>query len=317
MKMIPARLSKTKTSARARRNRRSNAELLLLVLPAALVTFIFSYMPMPGLILAFKKFDPRLGIFNSPGAGFTNFKFLFQTGHAWRITRNAVFINVLFIIFGTIVAVIIALLIFELTKEWLVKVYHTTLILPNFISWIVAGFMAFAVLNYDYGVLNRILTAIGLERVNVYTKPEVWPGILTIAHLWKNVGMGSVLYYSTLVGVDSELYEAASIDGATRLQKMRFISIPSLIPMITILFIMNMGRIINSDFGLFYFITRDVNTIYRTTDVVDTFVYRMLMRSNNISKAAAAGFFPSIVGFVMVLVTNLIVRRIEPDNSLF
>ncbi len=292
-------------------------ELLILILPPAIVVFLFAYCPLPGIVLAFKDFSPRDGIWGSEWIGFDNFDFLFIRGKAFTIIRNTVLLNVTFIILGIVVNVMVALLLFEITNKRLVKTYYTILIFPNFLSWIVVGFMSFSLLNVKYGMLNTFLQNIGLEPVSWYMKPMLWPFILAIAHVWKHMGMGSVIYYSTLVSIDPEMYEAATIDGASRFQMAKYISIPSLVPMITILFIMAMGRIINADFGMFYFLTRDVPLLYKVTDVIDTFVFRSLMYNSEIGMASAAGLFQSVIGFFMVLGTNFVVRKIAPDNALF
>lgn len=304
-------------TARNRANFKSNLQLTLLILPPAALVFIFAYCPLPGLVLAFKDFVPRLGIWASDWIGLDNFRFLFLSGTAYRILRNTIFMNSLFIVLGTLANVGLALLLFELTRPRLIKTYYTILMFPNFMSWVVAGYLTYAILNPSYGLLNSVLANFGVEPIGWYSNASYWPAILTVTHIWKQLGMGSVIYYSVLVSSDPQMYEAATIDGASRSQMARYISVPVLVPMITILFIMAVGRIINSDFGLFFYITRDVGLLYRTTDVLDTFVYRSLMRSHDVGRAAAAGFFQSCAGFVFVFVMNLIIRKTAPENALF
>jgi putative aldouronate transport system permease protein len=296
---------------------RVHIELLLLSLPAVIYVFIFSYLPMPGIIIAFKKFFFNLGIFGSPWVGFNNFKFLFMTGSAWKITSNTIVMNVIFIVTTLVLSVAIALMLFEITKRHLVKVYQTIMIFPHFLSWVVVSYMFYGIMNSQYGLMNNFLEAIGKEPVDWYSNADLWLPILIVSHLWKSAGMGSVIYFATLMGIDSEYYEAAVIDGATKWQMTKYISLPFLYPMITMLTILSVGGIIRGDFGMIYNLTRDVPMLYRTTDVIDTYVFRALRTVGDAGMAASAGLYQSVVGFIMILATNWIVRKISPDNSLF
>lgn len=296
---------------------KQNAELLLLTMPAAIYILIFAYLPMYGIVLAFKDFKYNLGILGSKWIGLDNFKFMFMTDTAWRITRNTICMNALFIVFGTLAALAVALLLFEISEKLPVRVYQSVLIFPRLLSWVVIGYMFYGIMNPQYGLLNNLLQQLGMERVDWYSKPALWPGILVIAYLWQSTGMGSVLYFATLVGIEKDYFDAAAIDGATKWQVTRHLTIPFLYPIMTLLLILSIGSIIRADFGLFYTLTRDVPTIYSTTDVIDTYVFRALRRLGDTGMAAAAGFYQSVVGFALILITNTLVRRFAPENSLF
>jgi putative aldouronate transport system permease protein len=298
-------------------NSRSNLELLLMAMPGVLFTLIFAYLPMPGIILAFKNFKYNLGIFRSPWVYLDNFRYLFMTDSACRITRNTVVMNILFIVTGTVFSLIIALMLFELSKRWIVKTYQTIIIFPNFLSWVVVSFMFYGIMNPQYGLLNVFIQSLGKEAVDWYSKPEIWPLIMIITNLWKAGGMGSVIYYSVLMGIDKEYFEAAKIDGGNKLQVTRYITLPFLYPMITLLVILAIGSIIRADFGMFYTLTRDVATLYPTTDVIDTFVFRALRSTGDPGMAASAGLYQSLVGFVMIFAANYFVKKKSPENSLF
>lgn len=291
-------------------------QLFLLTLPGILVLFVFSYLPMAGIILPFKNYRYDLGIFKSPWVGWMNFKFLFSTDNAIRITRNVLVMNSLFIITVTFTAIVFALVLNELSKKF-VKLYQTVLFVPYFISWVVASYIVFALLDMDYGFLNNILVTLGADPITWYNEPQYWPVILTIANLWKGAGYTTVIYYAGLMGIDREFYEAARIDGASKMQQIRHISVPLITPLILMIFILSIGKIFFGNFDLFYNVTRDSPMLYSTTDVIDTFVYRSLKTSGDIGMASAAGLYQSVVGFVIVLSANFIVKRINPDNSIF
>jgi putative aldouronate transport system permease protein len=271
---------------------------------------------MFGAVIAFKDYKYDLGILGSKWVGFKNFEFFFQSSDAWRITRNTVGYGMTFIILGIISAVIVALLLFEIKNKLALKFYQTSMILPHFVSWVIIGFISYSLLNPVSGILNQILKTLNLAPIEWYSEPKYWPFILTLFNIWKGVGMGSVVYYAALMGVDHHLYEAAEIDGATKMQQTWHISIPALIPVMTILSIMSFGNIFRGDFGLFYQLSRDVGTLYPTTDILDTFVYRGL-RTGDLGATAAVGFFQSFVGLVMVLFVNGVVKKIKSENSLF
>ena len=295
---------------------RKNSGLLILALPGAILLFIFHYVPLYGLILPFKNYRYDLGFFKSPWAGLTNFKFLFAGNTIFRVVRNTLGYNFVFIFLGTFISIVFALMLFELGKKS-VKVYQTIMFIPYFISWVVASFAFLALFNMEYGVLNKILVSLGKDPVLWYNEPKYWPFIIVIVAVWKGLGYGSVVYYAALMGIDSELFDAAKIDGASKLQQIKSVSIPSIKPIIVMMVILQIGKIFYSDFGLFYNVTMNSSLLYPVTDVIDTFVYRSLIDLGDIGMASASGFFQATVGFILVLLTNYIVRKINNENSLF
>ncbi len=299
------------------RNLRENRELLIMTLPTVLHIFLFCYIPMFGIILAFKKYRVDLGILGSKWCGFDNFKFFFTSQDALRVIRNTLGLNLIFIFGGLICSVALALLLFEINKRFFVKIYQTLMILPNYVSWVIVGYMAYAFLNPDQGLANTIMKLFGLGQVQWYSEAKYWPVILFITYLWKGVGLNCVIYYAALMGVNDEYYEAAAIDGAGKFQMTLHISIPFLIPIMTILTTLALGGIFRSDFGMFFNLTRDIGALYSTTDVIDTYIYRVLRSVGDTGMSAAIGLFQSAVGCALILITNAIVRKIESDNALF
>ena len=296
---------------------KDNLIMYAMCLPVFIYILIFSYAPMLGLVIAFKDYRLDKGILGSNWVGFENFKFFFTSEDALRVTVNTIFLNFLFIFAGLVFAVLLALLLFEISKRWLIKTYQTVMILPSYLSWVVVGFMTYAFLNPTMGILNSALSSLGGEGISWYSESKYWPFILTFAVIWKNVGLNCVIYYAGLMGINQEYFEAAAIDGAGKMRQMWYISIPSLTPLITIMTILAIGGIFRSDFGMFFNLTRDVGALYPTTDVIDTYVYRALRSLGNDSMATAVGLYQSIVGFVLIILTNAIVNKIEPDNALF
>ncbi|NBD27894.1 ABC transporter permease [Paenibacillus glycinis] len=295
---------------------RKSAGLSMLALPGFLLIIIFNYVPLYGLLLPFKTYRYNLGIWNSPWVGLENFGYLFNGDALYRVLRNTILYNMTFIVLGTTLSVIVALLLYELSRRF-VKAYQTILFIPYFISWVVAGFAFRSLFDMEYGVVNRLLVSLGEEPIMWYSDPKYWPYIIVIAAVWKGLGYSSVIYYAALMGIDSEYYDAAKIDGASKLRRAISISVPMIKPIIIMLVILQIGSICYSDFGLFYNVTLNSSLLYETTDVIDTFVYRSLIDLGDIGMASAAGFFQSIVGFCLVLVTNAIVKKINPENSLF
>lgn len=293
-----------------------NRELFLLSLPGIVYKLIFSYLPMVGLIIAFKKYRYDKGIFGSDWAGLDNFKYLFTGDAAWRITRNTVLYNVTYIILTTCIAILFAVLLNEIRAKW-TKFYQTSLFLPHFLSWVLVGYIAYAFLNHSAGFLNGMLASFGLDPVSWYQKPGVWPVILVIFHIWKAVGFSTLIYFAGIMGINSEYYEAAKIDGATKRQMAMSITIPLLAPLVIIMLILSIGGMFRGDFGLHYFIPNNSGFIYGTTDVIDTYVYRSLRELGNVGMSAATGLYQSVVGLVLVLLANGIVKKINPDHSLW
>lgn len=266
--------------------------------------------------MAFKDFKYNLGILGSPWVGWDNFEFFFTSNDAWRILRNTVGYSVLFIIVGNVVALTMALLLFELKNKFVLKIHQTAMLLPNFLSWVLVGFITYIFLNPTAGTLNQLLEFIGFEPQNWYQEPGFWPYILPITSLWKGIGLQLLIYFAALLAVDPELYEAARIDGASKFRQAWHISIPALLPVITILAILAIGDTFRGDFGLFYQIPRDVGLLYPTTDIIDTYIFRGL-KTGDLSITAAVGLFQSAVGLALILIVNWIVRKISPDKALF
>lgn len=290
--------------------------LLFLALPGTVLLFIFNYIPLYGLVLPFKNYRYDLGFFHSPWAGLSNFEYLFKGDTIVRIIRNTLGYNFIFIFLGTFISVVVALMLFELGRKS-VKVYQTMMFIPYFISWVVASFALRALFDMEYGVLNKLLAAFGEDPVLWYNEPKYWPFILIVVAVWKGLGYGAVIYYAALMGIDQEIYEAAKIDGASRLQQMISISVPMIKPIITMMVILQIGKIFYSDFGLFYNVPMNSSLLYPVTDVIDTFVYRSLIDMGDIGMAAAAGFLQSVIGFLLVVTTNFVVRKIDSENALF
>lgn len=293
-------------------------QLLSMCAIPMLLLLVFNYIPMGGLVIAFKDYRFDLGIFGSQWVGMKNFEFLIASNDFVRITRNTLLLNALFISTSTVGAVIAALLLYEITNRLCIKVYQTILIIPYFLSWVIVGYMTYALLNPQYGFINVIIRSFGGEGIDWYSEPGYWPAILAIANLWKSMGINCITFYAGMMGIDRSYYEAAEVDGANRFQATWHITLPSIRPLIIIMTILAIGNIFRADFGLFYQLTRDVGKLYSTTDVIDTYIYRtMKIGTNGLTMSAAAGFLQSVVGFVMILLTNYIVNRLDSDCALF
>lgn len=296
-----------------------NRTLLLMFLPVATLLFLFNYLPLAGLVIAFKDFDFAKGIFGSDWMHplLNNFDYLFSSPTAFRAMRNTILLNALFITVGLIFEVGFALLLNEIRNKYFKRVTQSLTFLPFFISWIVVGVFAYNLMNFESGAINRVLETIGLQPIDFYSEAGLWPLILTIAVRWKVTGYGTIIYLAALTSIDNSYYEAASIDGATRWQQIRFISIPMLRPTIIILTLLAVGRIMNADFGMFYAMVGDASLLFPTTDVIDTFVYRSLRKSGDIGMASAAGFLQSFIAFVLIIGSNYAARKIDKDSAIF
>lgn len=291
--------------------------LWLMAMPAVLCLIIFNYIPMVGLVMAFQDLDFAKGIFTSPFIGFKNFEFLFASTDAWIVTRNTILYNVVFIVLNLFLSVGLAIIMHELTCVRYSKVLQTIYIMPHFLSMVVVATIVYAFLSPTSGFLNSILAEFGIGRINWYAKKEAWPFILVLVNVWKHVGYNSIVYVATISGISDEYYEAALIDGATKLQQIRYITIPHMRYIIAIKLIMAIGGIFQSDFGLFYTVPRDSGSLYSVTNVLDTYIYRGMMNLNNMGMSTAAGLYQSVVGFVLVLVANKIVSKIDPETAMF
>jgi putative aldouronate transport system permease protein len=295
---------------------RKNRELLILATPGIIYKFIISYLPLVGLILAFKYYRYDQGIFGSRWVGLDNFEFLFKSQDAYRIIRNTLLYNFTYIILGTAVALLFALLLNELTGRW-IKLYQTTMFLPYFLSMVLIGYVTYAFLDSKNGYLNQLMVSIGLEPHKWFFETKPWLFILPLVAVWKSVGFSTLVYYAGIMGINSDYYEAAKLDGASRVQMMLRITLPLLKPLIVILFILSLGNIFRGDFGLHYFVPNNVGLNFATTDIIDTYVYRALSVRGDINSAAAVGFLQSVVGLVTVVSANWLVRKIDKDNALF
>lgn len=298
---------------------RKYAPLLIMMIPGLLYILINNYLPMLGIVIAFKDVNFAKGILQSDWVGLANFEYLFKTTDAYIITRNTILYNLVFIILGTVLSLATAILLNEIKSKVLVKTYQSIITLPHLISMVIVGYLGFAFLSPDTGFLNRtVLPWLGIEEgISWYTENKYWPWILTLVHFWKAIGYSSIVYFAALLGIDEEYYEAARLDGATRWQQIRHITLPIIVPVITMLTLLNIGRIFYSDFGLFYQVPMNSGALFETTSTIDTYVFRGLMGSGDIGMSTAAGVYQSIVGFILVIVANLVVRRSNKDNALF
>ena len=294
--------------------------MFLMALPAVALLFMFSYMPMFGTLIAFKRYKVKQGIFGSKWMDplFRNFEILFRPGSQAMIAiRNTLLLNLMFIAVGTVFAVFLALMFNELNHQGFKKLTQSLSFLPYFISTVVIGIFAQALLGYENGTINALIAGAGGEKINFYSRPELWPGILLIVNIWKGAGYSSVVYLAAITGIDGTLYEAARIDGATKRDEIRYITLPLLAPTITVMTLLAIGHIMNADFGFFYNVTGDNPNLYATTDVLDTFIYRTLRKTGDMGISSAVGLFQSSCSLVLVLISNFIARRIDEGSALF
>ncbi|GBG05745.1 sugar ABC transporter permease [Paenibacillus agaridevorans] len=292
--------------------------LYVMMVPGLLYLLINNYVPMAGIIIAFKHINWNSGILGSPFAGLSNFEYLFKTKEAWVITRNTLGYNVLFIVLGTVISIGVAILLNEIRSKFWKKSYQTVILLPYLISMVIVSYLVFAMLSSESGFVNNsILEPLGLDGLTWYTEPKYWPFILTIVHIWKVFGYSCIIYYATLVGIDRGYYEAAVIDGANRWQQIVNITLPALKPTVITLVLLQVGTIFYSDFGLFYQVPMDSGPLYDVTNTIDTYVYRGLIKLNDVGMSSAAGVYQSLVGFTLVYIANRLVTRFSKENALF
>ncbi|MCR4586864.1 MAG: ABC transporter permease subunit [Lachnospiraceae bacterium] len=291
--------------------------LLVMLLPSLIYVIIFSYLPMTGIVLAFKQYNYNGGIYFSPWNGLTNFKALMISGKLGMVTRNTLLYNIAFIFLGVIFEMGSAILINELISKVFKKVSQSLMFLPYFISWVVAGAIMYNIFNYEKGVFNHILTMLGGEAFDLYNTPGAWPFVIIALKLWKQTGYGSVVYLAAITGLDQEMFEAASIDGASAWQKIRYLTIPSLVPTMMILVLLGIGNIFRGDFGLFYQTVRSSALLQPTTDIIDTYVFRLLIDNGNIGVSAAASLYQSVLCFITITIANKLVKKANPDYALY
>ena len=307
-----------KHKSMTRRFKREDIPLYLMALPGVVILILFNYLPMGGLVLAFKKYNVQKGIFGSPFNGLDNFKFLFATSDAFLITRNTVLYNIVFIIVNMAIAVVLSLMLSSLRSKKTAKTLQTIYMMPYFLSWAVVTIIVSAFLERSHGFVNSVLQTFGQESlVDWYQKVSLWPPLLVFINAWKGVGYQAVMYLAVISGISSDYYEAAMLDGASRFQQAVYITIPHLRFIIAVSLIMAMGGIFRVDFGLFYTVTKDSGALLRVTNVIDTYIYRGLRNQVNLGMMTAAGLFQSVVGLVFVLISNRVVSKVDPDSAMF
>jgi putative aldouronate transport system permease protein len=296
---------------------RKNKLLFLMLLPAIVYFFMFFYIPFVGAYYAFVHYKYGLGLFRSPFVGFNNFKFLFMSNIITKLTVNTLLYNVAFIIIGNFFQIMIAILISQVTSRFYRRLAQTLIFLPYFISFVLVGLFAYGLMNYNFGIINSFLSDIGLPRVNFYSNPSYWKYILTVTHVWKWLGYGSVIYLASIMSINTELYDVASIDGANAFRQIRSVTLPMLKPTIIILLLFSIGGILRGQFELFYQMVGRNGLLFNATDILDTYVYRALTTTAQIELGTAAGLYQSIFGLAVILGANFIIKRIEPDYALF
>lgn len=294
-----------------------NIPYLLLVLPGFLWLIFFHYVPISGIVLAFKNFNYVQGIFDSPWVGFKNFETFFKSNDCWRILRNTIGYNFAgMLIVSLLFSMIVALLLFEVTKPKWNKFFQTSVMIPNFISWVSVAYIVFIFLSPENGILNSILVTLGGEKINWYNEPGVWPFILILVSIWKNAGFASLYFYASLLAIDTALFEAAELDGAKKRHQLFYITLPHLTPMICMTLVMNMGKIVGGGMDLYYQVPMNSSALYSTTDVISTYIYRGLV-GGNVGVTAAVGLFQSVVGVIMLLTTNALIKKMDPEQAVF
>lgn len=299
-----------------------NWTLLLMVIPGMIWMVLFFYIPVLGNVVAFKdfRFSPNgffASIVESPWVGLKNFEFLFKSNSAWIMTRNTVLYNIAFIGLGTAMAVALAVIMSMLRSKKRVKTYQTSMLFPYFISWVIISFFVYSFLSPDKGAMNRIIANFGVDPVNWYNEPKYWPFIITIIGIWKNLGYNSILYFASIMGIDPTFYEAAIIDGANRWQQIKHVTLPQIKPIVSIMLILAVGNIFRADFGLFYNVPQNSGPLTNVTMVIDTFVYKGISTSGDLGMSSAAGLYQSVVGFILLMTTNKIAKKLDPETGLF
>ncbi|MFC3342111.1 ABC transporter permease [Paenibacillus abyssi] len=292
--------------------------LLLMTLPAVVYFFINNYLPMFGVVIAFKNINFADGIWGSDWIGFKNFEYLFKTNDAFIITRNTLLYNVVFIVLNTVIAIALAIMLNDIKNRFFSRTYQSLILLPYLISMVIVGYLVLALLDVGKGYMNNtILPFMGMQEISWYSETKYWPFILTIVSVWKGVGYLCIIYLAAIIGIDQEYYEAATIDGANKWQQIKSITIPLIMPVITIMTLLAIGRIFYSDFGLFYQVPLNTGVLMPVTQTIDTYVYRALINLGDLGMSSAAGLYQAVVGFVLVLVSNYVVNKINSDNALF
>lgn len=296
---------------------RRNYVKWIMLIPCAVVVILMCYVPMGGVVLAFKQFNYHDGIFFSPWAGFKNFEFFFMSGKAWTTTRNTILYNILFLTVNTVLQISCAIMLSEIAGKFFKRITQSMMFLPYFISWVVIGAFVYNLFNYEFGAVNTLLRSLGLDSIDVYSNPTAWIPILTAASVFKSLGYGTVMYLASVVNIDEQLFEAADLDGASMMQKIWHITLPCIRPTIVILLLLSIGTIMKGDFQMFWQVTGNNPMVLEVTDVIDTYVTRSLMTLQEFGMTSAAGLYQSAFSFVLVLLANFAVKKIEPDYALF
>lgn len=321
-------VSKTKQKRKGIHNRgiikdiRDNKFSYLIALPAVIYVLIYSYFTYPYMVIAFQRYNYQNNtildiLFRGNWIGLDNFKFFFESNQASRVMFNTLFLNILFITFGTFTAVTLAILVSEMRWRKLAKASQSVMLFPNYISWVIVSFILMSFLSTEHGLVNKALTTLGFDRVNWYTDAKYWRPILVMLNVWKGAGMSSVIYLAAIAGIDTALYEVAMIDGASHWQRIKYITLPMITPTILILTLLAVGKIMYGDFGMIYALVGDNGTLYRTTDIIDTYIFRSLRQVGDPAQSMAIGLFQSVIGFIMVFGSNAIVRKVYPDGALY
>lgn len=316
--------AKPKKSATMTARRKKTIMLLTMVAPGAIWLLLLRYLPMVGIVMAFQDYkiyskDPSFlnNLIHSSFVGLKNFKFLFATSDTWEFIRNTLGYNIIFIALGLVVSVAFAIMLNEITKKFVAKAYQTLMFFPYFLSWVVASYFVLAFLDPTKGLLVNLMKSWGMTPPDFYNDCGPWPFILILCNVWKNTGYSAILYLAAITGIDASQYEAASIDGASKWQQIKYVTLPHLKTMIIILFIMNVGKIFNADFGLFYNVPLQSGSLYPVTQVIDTYVYRAMTTTGNYGMSTAAGLMQNVIGFICIMTANTIVRKVDEDSALF
>lgn len=291
--------------------------IYLMLLPGAIYLLINNYIPMAGIVMAFKNLNFSKGIWGSDWVGLKNFEYLFKTPEAFNMTRNTILYNLVFIVLTMLLSVFVAILLSEVRRKISMKIYQTVLLLPYMISMVIVSYLGYAFMAEDGGLLNRMLTSMGKDSISWYNSPQYWPVILTLIQLWKNVGYQSIIFLAAVMGIDQEMYEAASIDGCSKTKQIFKITIPMIVPTVITMTLLQIGRIFYSDFGLFYQVPLNSGALYNATTTIDTYVFRGLMTLGDFSMSSAACVYQSLVGFILVLIANAVTKKYSAENALF
>lgn len=294
-----------------------NPAAYALALPAIIYTFVFGYMTYPYMVIAFQEFNYRNSLFKNKFVGLRNFEFFFKSHDAFVVTWNTIKLNVLFIIFGTLISVVLAIVLNEIKSKWFLKTSQSMMLLPNYISWVVVSYMLYSLFSMDYGLVNHVLKALGMNAVNWYTKPGVWPAILTVMRVWKGSGINAIIFLAAIDGIDGSIYESAELDGATKWQQCKYITLPLIMPTVCTLTLLSIGRIMFGDFGMIYALVGDNGTLYPTTDIIDTYVFRALRQTGDPALSMAIGLFQSVIGFIMVFGANWLTKKYFEEGALY